>query len=353
MKQNWWKYLAVALVLYSVVAGLMRPLNPGILKVNPISIQAGQSYDITIATYNTDFQSGDDIQSYLKINDTFGIQSQRVVVLAPNELKATFDIPQKLPSIVQREVYSIILSTEREGTFIRPRAVSIVQREIDIAGAIAAWPSNSFGDFKKTPKANFPFRAILYESLRNLFYHVPMWFGMTFLLMGSLVSSVLYLVRKNIRMDTIASSMIQIAVLYGILGCATGAIWARGTWGTWWTFEEIKLNVSAATLLLYFAYFLLRAAIDDEVLRAKISSVYSIIGFVAAVFLLFVLPRMVDSSLHPGNGGNPGFGGEDLDDTLRTVFYPAVIGWTLLGFWLAQLTYRSKFLQDYFLEKYD
>ncbi len=353
MKKNWWKFLAVALVLYSIIAGLIRPLNPGILQVDPFSLESGKTYDLSIASYNTDFTNGDDIQSYIKINDTFGIQSQSVQILAPNEIKATFVIPPKLPNIVQRDVYSIILSVDELGTFIRPRAVSIVQKEIDLAGAIAAWPSNSFGKFKKGVRANFPFRSILYESLRNLFYHVPMWFGMTFLLMGSLVSSVLYLINKNIKMDTIASAMIKIAVLYGILGCATGAIWARGTWGTWWTFEEIKLNVSAATLLLYFAYFLLRAAIDDEVLRAKISSVYSIIGFVAAVFLLFVLPRLAPSSLHPGNGGNPGFGGEDLDDTLRTVFYPAVIGWTLLGFWLAQLTYRAKFLQDYFLEKYD
>jgi len=353
MKKNWWKYLASVLVLYAIVAGISRPLNPGILQVNPAALEAGQTYDLAIATYNTHFQAGDQVDAFIKINDTFGIQSQTVIVLASNELKASFDIPVKLPSILQRERYSIILSANGIGTFIRPSAVSIVQKEIDIDGAIAAWPVNSFGKFKKADRAQFPFRAILYESLRNLFYHVPMWFGMTFLLFGSLISAVIYLISKNIKRDTIAASMIKVAVLYGILGCATGAIWARGTWGTWWTFQEIKLNVSAATLLIYFAYFLLRAAIDDEILRAKISAVYSIIGFVAAVFLLFVLPRMVGDSLHPGNGGNPGFGGEDLDSTLRTVFYPAVIGWTLLGFWLAQLSYRSEILQDYFLEKFD
>ncbi len=353
MKRNWWKYLGAALVLYAIIVGISRPLNPGILQIDPIALEAGQTYDLNIATYNTNFTNGSDVDAFIKINDTFGIQSQSVVILEHNELKASFVIPEKLPSILQRERYSIILSADGLGTFIRPSALSIVQKEIDLNGAIAAWPSNDFGKFKRADRAQFPFRAILYESLRNLFYHVPMWFGMTFLLLGSLVSSVLYLKDNNIERDMMASSMIKVAVLYGILGCATGAIWARGTWGTWWTFQEIKLNVSAATLLLYFAYFLLRAAIDDEILKAKISSVYSIIGFVAAVFLLFVLPRMVGDSLHPGNGGNPGFGGEDLDSTLRTVFYPAVIGWTLLGFWLAQLSYRSEILQDYFLEKFD
>ena len=51
---------------------------------------------------------------------------------------------------------------------------------------------------------------------------------------------------------------------------------------------------------------------------------------------------MADSSLHPGNGGNPGFNYYDLDDKLRMVFYPAVIGWTLLGFWVATLRIRIK-----------
>jgi heme exporter protein C len=45
-------------------------------------------------------------------------------------------------------------------------------------------------------------------------------------------------------------------------------------------------------------------------------------------------------SLHPGNGGNPALGGEDLDHKMRLVFYPAVIGFTLLGAWIAQLVYR-------------
>jgi heme exporter protein C len=45
-------------------------------------------------------------------------------------------------------------------------------------------------------------------------------------------------------------------------------------------------------------------------------------------------------SLHPGNGGNPAFGDEDLDNTLRAVFYPAIIAYTILGLWIAQLTVR-------------
>ena len=353
MKNNWWKYLAAILLVYSIVAGMLRPLNPGILNVAPIAIQSGTTQEFNIATYNTNFDDIADLKVYLKINDTFGIQNTKLEVIAANELKATFDVPQKLPQVLKRNAYSLIIDSKKQGAFIRPNAVSISQKTIDIEGAIAAWPNNDYGKFSSIAKAEFPFRSILYESIRNLFYHVPMWFGMTFLLMGSLVFAIRYLIDNKVSYDIYSKSLVKIAVLYGVLGCVTGSIWARGTWGTWWTFQEVKLTVSAVALLLYFAYFLLRSAIDDETNRARISAIYNIIGFVATIFLLFVLPRMVESSLHPGNGGNPGFGGEDLDNTLRTVFYPAVIGWTLLGFWLAQLAYRTELLQHYFLEKYD
>jgi len=353
MTRNWWKYLSVLLLLYAIIVGIYRPLNPGILKISNYSLEAGGTYDVDISTYNTSFEPEQDIEVFIKINDTFGIQSSRMEVISFNQIRATFEIPTKLPNILNRDAYSLIVSATGVGTFVRPGGISISQKIIDLDGAIATWPQNNFGNFKQADKKNFPFRAILYESLRNLFYHVPMWFGMTFLLMGSLLYAILYLIKDTVRYDIYSYCMIKVAVLYGILGCATGSIWAKGTWGTWWTFQEIKLNVSLAALLLYLAYFLLRAAIDDEVVRARVSSLYSILAFVATIMLLFVIPRMVTSSLHPGNGGNPGFGGEDLDSTLRTVFYPAVIGWTLLGFWMAQLSWRTELLQDYLLEKFD
>ena len=60
---------------------------------------------------------------------------------------------------------------------------------------------------------------------------------------------------------------------------------------------------------------------------------------------IFVLPRVTDS-LHPGNGGNPAFSQYDLDNNMRAVFYPAVIGWTLLGFWITQIRIRIKQIKN-------
>ena len=83
--------------------------------------------------------------------------------------------------------------------------------------------------------------------------------------------------------------------------------------------------------------------------RARISAVYNIFAFPVFVVLIFVLPRLT-ASLHPGNGGNPGFNQYDLDSNMRMVFYPAVAGWILLGFWIASLRIRTSFINEKLLE---
>ena len=128
---------------------------------------------------------------------------------------------------------------------------------------------------------------------------------------------------------------------FGILGILSGMIWAKFTWGAYWT-NDPKLNGSALSLLIYFSYFVLRGSIRDQIKKAKISSVYNIFAFAMLIPLLFILPRMTDS-LHPGNGGNPGFNVYDMNSQLRIVFYPAVIGFILLGIWITKLRLRLKF----------
>ncbi|MFT6937764.1 MAG: heme exporter protein C [Saprospiraceae bacterium] len=110
--------------------------------------------------------------------------------------------------------------------------------------------------------------------------------------------------------------------------------------------------MSAIALLIYMAYFVLRSSFDDEQQQARLSAIYNIFAFVSLVPLLFIIPRMYDS-LHPGNGGNPAFGSEDLDNTMRMVFYPAVIGWTLLGFWIANLLARMGNIKMWWIEQLD
>ncbi len=193
-----------------------------------------------------------------------------------------------------------------------------------------------------------PRLAILNETIRNQYFHVPMWFSMMILLTASVFYSVKYLKNSSIDADRLASSFADMGIIFGILGLLTGMVWARFTWGDWWV-NDPKLNCAAIALLIYLAYTVLRNSLEDEQQKARISAVYNIFAFATLIPLLFILPRMTDS-LHPGNGGNPGFNIYDLDNNLRLVFYPAVIGWTLFGVWMVSINYRFKRLKSIVLE---
>lgn len=188
-----------------------------------------------------------------------------------------------------------------------------------------------------------PRLAILHETIRNLFYHVPMWFGMMILFTVSVVTGIMYLNKGNSNLDIISYRCTSVGLFLGLLGLLTGSLWAKFTWGAWWVADP-KLNGTAVAMLTYLAYLVLRGSLDDEQKRARLSAVYNIFAYVMMIVLIMILPRITDS-LHPGNGGNPAFGKYDMDNTMRLIFYPAVIGWTLLGAWLVNLQVRLDRLQ--------
>jgi heme exporter protein C len=183
-----------------------------------------------------------------------------------------------------------------------------------------------------------PRLPILNETIRVLYFHVPMWFTMIFLLFLSSINAYRFISSGDLSYDLKSYNYANIGIFFGFLGIISGMIWAKYTWGTYWT-NDPKLNGSAVGLLIYFSYFVLRNSVEDESKKGKISSVYNILAFSMLIPLIFILPRLTDS-LHPGNGGNPGFNVYDLNSQLRIVFYPAVIGFILLGIWVADLRLR-------------
>jgi len=189
---------------------------------------------------------------------------------------------------------------------------------------------------------------ILNETIRNLYFHVPMWFGMNILLLVSVVYSILYLRNPLAHYDDWAIEAANTGLMFGTLGILTGMIWAKFAWGSYWSGDP-KQNAAAIAMLIYFAYLLLRGSFEDPQKRGRIGAVYNIFAFAAYIPLIWILPRLTDS-LHPGSGGNPGFNAYDLDARLRLVFYPAIIGWTLLGLWITTLRIRLRQVQAAALE---
>lgn len=184
---------------------------------------------------------------------------------------------------------------------------------------------------------------ILEQTARNIFFHVPMWMTMFVLFLISFWYSIKYLNEPVMEFDIKASSAASVGVAFGVCGLLTGSLWARFTWGSWWTFAEPKMNLAALALMIYVAYFVLRSAFDDEQKRAKLSAVYNIFAVTTIPFLLYVVPRQL-TSLHPGADGNPAFS-EITADELRFILYPAFIGFIATGFWIYDVVNRYKKVQ--------
>jgi heme exporter protein C len=194
----------------------------------------------------------------------------------------------------------------------------------------------------------------LQETIRNLYFHVCMWFAMMILFGVSVVHSIQYLNTGNLKKDISSRAYASTGVVFGLLGYATGAIWASYTWAdpnnpAYASFGSIvrepKLIGAAIALLIYFAYFVLRSSIPDLDQRARVSAVYNIFAFAMLFPSIWIIPRILPS-LHPGKEGNPALNFNDIDARMRMVFYPAVIGWTLLGVWITTLKIRISFLQE-------
>lgn len=192
------------------------------------------------------------------------------------------------------------------------------------------------------------------ETIRNLYFHVCMWFCMMILFTVSVVNAIRYLRTFNLKYDIYARHYATSGIVFGILGYSTGAIWMSYTWADpnsqlHASFSSLarepKLIGAAIALLIYFAYLVLRDSITDMDKRARISAVYNIFAYAMLFPSIWIVPRMMES-LHPGAQGNPALDTRDIDSHMRTIFYPAVIGWTLLGVWITTLKIRLSILKE-------
>lgn len=188
-----------------------------------------------------------------------------------------------------------------------------------------------------------PRQPILNETIRNVYFHVPLWFGMMTLMTASMWFSIKYLQKGKTQDDEYAVEFANVAIFFGILGFMTGSLWGQFTWGDWLP-KDPKIIAVEVGLLIYSSYFILRSSFEDEQRKARLSAIYNIFAFATFIPLVWILPRLTDS-LHPGNGGNPAFGKYDMDNGMRMVFYPAVIGWTLLGVWISSLRIRLRIIE--------
>ncbi len=175
------------------------------------------------------------------------------------------------------------------------------------------------------------------DKARVLYFHVPMsWISVLAFFM-SMWYSIRYLKTKDHDYDIRSYSCAQLGFLFCILATATGSLWAKFSWGSFWNWDPRQTSIFIL-LLIYGAYFALRSAIDSEDQRAKLSSVYAIIAAVTVPFFVFIMPRIVES-LHPDPIINTQ-GKINMDRSMLIVFISALTGFTMLYLWMLNLKVR-------------
>ncbi len=353
---KWWKWLSVFLLIYVLAGSFFIQLGPGITKVTPVSLYTDSVYTFQITAYHSHFTSPDagKVQLWFKNRSNYYAPLSYKVV-SNEKIEAQFAISSLQQDSFKPASIDVVINDDLDGTFALRDAITLVKlSEVDSSSIALLTATEPEVNNNKHQVVCFPYREILYETIRNTFFHVPMWFVMTMLVFFSSICSILYLVNGKEKWDVYAHESVVVAMLFGTCGYLTGLIWAKYTWyiGVSWgdvmrklLLEDVKMAAALIAMFFYVAYLVMRGMLTDRVKSDKIAAVYNVFAFIVFIMCVFVLPRLTDS-MHPGNGGNPAFSKYDLDSTLRAFFYPAVIGWILLGFWILSIRIRLQFVQQ-------
>ena len=156
---------------------------------------------------------------------------------------------------------------------------------------------------------------------RIIFFHLPPAFiGTGFLFAGAFFSAK-YLKHRRLEWDVRAASAIEMGFLMCIVTMISGILFSKVQWGAWWHWDPRQTSF-LMVLLLFAAYFALRAAFSDEAKRATNAAGYSLASVLPAIFLIFVFPRLphvLDTSLHPSTAIRDTVGGASQGESPVTV----------------------------------
>lgn len=174
--------------------------------------------------------------------------------------------------------------------------------------------------------------AVNLQQSTAMYFHVPMAVTMLVAFMVAAWNGVAWLRTRDARRDALSLAYAEVGAFFGIIATATGSVWARANWGTYWNWDAQQIGI-VGTLLTYGALFALRGAVDDDDKKRDLWAVYAIFGVVAAIFLTYVFRRLMPS-LHPNDTltkSNPLY---------RVALWFNVIGYVMLLVFVAGLRAR-------------
>lgn len=135
-------------------------------------------------------------------------------------------------------------------------------------------------------------------NVQRIFYlHMASFFSAFLAFSAAVVGGVQYLRTRAPKWDTLALASVEVGVVFAFINLATGSIWARPIWNTWWTWDP-RLTSAAVMLLTYVAYLMLRRGIENIETRRRFASVYGILAITTVIFTLIVI-RIRPDTIHP------------------------------------------------------
>ncbi|MBI2755391.1 MAG: cytochrome c biogenesis protein CcsA [Chloroflexi bacterium] len=168
------------------------------------------------------------------------------------------------------------------------------------------------------------------DAQRIMYVHVPSAWLAYAAFFVTLVGSLLYLVRRDLRFDRVAAASAEIGLVFTGLTIVTGAIWGKATWGKWWDWDP-RLTTTAILFVIYAGYLLLRQSIVERRRRARLAAVFGIIGFlnVPVVHFSVLWWRGLHQAPTIVRPGDP-----TIDHLLLIELLASVVAFTLVYVWL-------------------
>jgi heme exporter protein C len=135
-------------------------------------------------------------------------------------------------------------------------------------------------------------------SQRIFYIHVPIALTAYFCFALGAWKALVLLWKGDERYDLESYVAIHQGTIFGVLTLVTGSIWAKASWGVWWTWSSRQLVLFLVLFLFYCAYFMLRYSLEEGARRARTSAVYALFG-VALIPVSFLAIRLAEDFIHP------------------------------------------------------
>ena len=175
-----------------------------------------------------------------------------------------------------------------------------------------------------------PTEAVMGDVQRVFYFHIgTAWVGLMGFMVAA-VSGIVYLITKDMKWDRFEVAAVEVSTVFFFITIVLGSIWARPAWNTWWTWDP-RLTTAAVTELIYIAYFMLRAGMDDPEKRARFGAVYTLLGGISAP-ITFMVIRLF-RTIHPvvvGTASAEAQGGFDMSGDMVAAMLVAIGAFTII-----------------------